>query len=139
MYVCMYEFFIQDSPFSSYWTVINGGPAWEGPRVFKVPIWTTEANFIATAQLDNHPSGLSVTLSSWVLSWVERLPFFKSLVWPGQGLNPRPSVLEVSTLPLHYQPVVTLFIVKNILEHIIFFMNKEFTFDPFYVHLTFFS
>ena len=69
--VCMYVWiFIQDSPFSSYWTVINGGPAWEGPRVFKVPIWTTEANFIATAQLDNHPSGSLVTLSSWVLSWV---------------------------------------------------------------------
>ena len=31
------------------------------------------------------------------------VPFFTSLVWRGQGLNPRPPVLEVDALPLGYR------------------------------------
>ena len=53
-------------------------------------------------------SGLSITLSSLALSWVYRLPFFKSLVWLGCDSNSQPPVLVASTLPLHYQSVVVL-------------------------------
>ena len=53
--------------------------------------------------LDNHLSGLSIPLSSLVLSWVYRLPFFKSMVWLGCDSNSQPFVLVASTLPLHYQ------------------------------------
>ena len=59
--------------------------------------------------LDNHLSGLSISLSSLVLSWVYRLPFFKSLVWLGCDSNSQPSVMVASTLPLHYQSTISLF------------------------------
>ena len=55
--------------------------------------------------LDNHLSGLSISLSSLALSWVYRLPFFKSLVWLGCVSNSQPPVLVASALPLHYQSV----------------------------------
>ena len=55
--------------------------------------------------LDNHLSGLSISFASLALSWVYRLPFFKSLVWFGCDSNWQPSVLVANALPLHYQSV----------------------------------
>ena len=55
--------------------------------------------------LDNHLSGLSISLSSLALSWVNRLPFFTSLVRLGCDSNSQPPVLVASALPLHYQSV----------------------------------
>ena len=66
--------------------------------------------------LDNHLSGLSISLSSLALSWVYRLPFFKSLVWLGCDSNSQPPVLVASALPLHYQSVnfpTANFLVRN--------------------------
>ena len=73
-----------------------------GPSAFNSPFGHRSRSH-NICPLDNHLSGLSISLSSLVLSWVYRLPFFKSLVWLGCDSNSQPSVLVASTLPLHYQ------------------------------------
>ena len=75
-----------------------------GPSAFNSPFGHRSRSH-NICPLDNHLSGLSISLSSLVLSWVYRLPFFKSLVWLGCDSNSQPSVLVASTLPLHYQSV----------------------------------
>ena len=76
-----------------------------GPSAFNSPFGHRSRSH-NICPLDNHLSGLSISLSSLVFSWVYRLPFFKSLVWLGCDSNSQPSVLMASTLPLHYQSVV---------------------------------
>ena len=51
-----------------------------GPSAFNFP-FGHRSHSHSICPLDNHLSGLSISLSSLVLSWVYRLPFFKSLVW----------------------------------------------------------
>ena len=77
-----------------------------GPSVFNSPFGHRSRSH-NICPLDNHLSGLSISPSSLVLSWVYRLPFFKSLVWLGCDSNSQPSVLVASTLPLHYQSVMS--------------------------------
>ena len=69
--------------------------------------------------LDNHLSGLSISLSSLARSWVYRLPFFKSLVWLGCDSNSQPSVLVASTLPLHKQAARNIFPIYTDISSII--------------------
>ena len=76
-----------------------------GPSAFNSPFGHRSRSH-NICPLDNHLSGLSISLSSLILSWVYRLPFFKSLVWLGCDSNSQPSVLVASTLPLHYQSVL---------------------------------
>ena len=99
-----------------------------GPSAFNSPFGHRSRSH-NICPLDNHLSGLSISLSSLVLSWVYRLPFFKSLVWLGCDSNSQPSVLVASTLPLHYQSVnVRIEITSNIfnaLFHHIFWMSLK--------------
>ena len=90
-----------------------------GPSVFNSPFGHMSRSH-NIRPLDNHLSGLSISLSSLVLSWVYRLPFFKSLVWLGCDSNSQPSVLVASTLPLHYQSVITIPVSANRISKAIF-------------------
>ena len=76
-----------------------------GPSAFNSP-FEHRSHSHNIRQLDNHLSGLSISLSSLVLSWVYRLPFFKSLVWLDCDSNSQPSVLVASTF---YQSVKRLY------------------------------
>ena len=80
-----------------------------GPSAFNSPFGHRNRSH-NICPLDNHLSGLSISLSSLVLSWVYRWPFFKSLVWLGCDSNSQPSVLVASTLPLHYKSVVDIWV-----------------------------
>ena len=75
-----------------------------GPSAFNSPFGHRSRSH-NICPLDNHLSGLSISLSSLVLNWVYRLPFFKSLIWLGCDSNSQVLVLVASALPLYYQSV----------------------------------
>ena len=101
MYVC-YEFLSRIASSVLKVNCYRWGSCVGGPSAFNSPFGHRSRSH-NICPLDNHLSGLSISLSSLVLSWVYRLPFFKSLVWLGCDSNSQPSVLVASTLPLHYQ------------------------------------
>ena len=68
-----------------------------GPNAFNSPFGHRSRSH-NICPLDNHLAGLSISLSSLVLSWVSITIF-------GCDSNSQPSVLVASTLPLHYQSV----------------------------------
>ena len=103
MYVC-YEFLSKIASSVLKVNCYQWGSCVRGPSAFNSPFGHRSRSH-NICPLDNHLSGLSISLSSLVLSWVYRLPFFKSLVWLGCDSNSQPSVLVASTLPLHYQSV----------------------------------
>ena len=100
--LCYVMNFYPGSPLQfSRWTVINEGPCVGSLSAFNSTFGHRSRSHNICPP-DNHLSGLSISLSSLVLSWLYRLPFFKSLVWLGCDSNSQPSVLVASALPLHY-------------------------------------
>ena len=65
------------------------GSCVRGPSAFNSPFGHRSRSH-NICPLDNHLSGISISLSSLVLSWIYRLPFFKSLVWLGCDSNSQP-------------------------------------------------
>ena len=88
---------------SSVLRVLFRGSCIGGPSAFNSPFGHGSRSH-NIRPLDNHLSGLSISLSSLVLSRVYRLTFLKSLVWLDcdSASNSQSSVLVASDLPLHY-------------------------------------
>ena len=105
IYLFIYEFLSRISSSVLKVNCYQWGSCVGRPSVFNSPFGHRSRSH-NICPLDNHLSGLSISLSSLVLSWVYRLPFFKSLVWLGCDSNSQPSVLVASTLPLQYQSVL---------------------------------
>ena len=104
IYLFIYEFLSRIASSVLKVNCYQWGSCVGGPSAFNSPFGHRSRSH-NICPLDNHLSGLSISLSSLVLSWVYRLPFFKSLVWLGCDSNSQPSVLVANTLPLHYQSV----------------------------------
>ena len=101
IYLWIYEFLSRIASSVLKVNCYQWGSCVGGPSAFNSP-FGHRSHSHSICLLDNQLSDLSITLSSLVLSWVYRLPFFKSLLWLGCGSNSQPSVLVASTLPLHY-------------------------------------
>ena len=78
IYLFIYEFLSRIASSVLKVNCYQFGSCVRGPSAFNSPFGHRSRSH-NICPLDNHLSGLSISLSSLVLSWVYRLPFFKSL------------------------------------------------------------